>query len=183
MRNVLERLQPSARVAIVRLRSLGDCVLTTPAISLLKRARPDLSVGVVAESAFQPLFAGNPDIDRIMSPVAQDLAAWRPTLTVNLHGGRRSAWLTLASRAKFRAGFGHFRFRSVYNVRIPRAQEILGRAHSAYRRAPCLGDVLPRRRPVRDPASEALRRALAAREALRRSAPAGLGARQDLGVR
>jgi len=29
---VLERLPDSARVAIVRLRSLGDCVLTTPAI-------------------------------------------------------------------------------------------------------------------------------------------------------
>src|ERR1700735_5619015 len=36
MINVLERLSPVARVAVIRLRSLGDCVLTTPAISLLK---------------------------------------------------------------------------------------------------------------------------------------------------
>ncbi len=28
--------------------------------------------------------------------------------------------------ARFRAGFGHFRWQSVYNQRIPRAQEILG---------------------------------------------------------
>ena len=35
--NVLERLPDSSRVAIVRLRSLGDCVLTTPAIEILKR--------------------------------------------------------------------------------------------------------------------------------------------------
>ena len=42
MRNVLERLSPGARVAVVRLRSMGDCVLTTPALALLKQARPDL---------------------------------------------------------------------------------------------------------------------------------------------
>ena len=126
MRNVLERLEPSARVAIIRLRSLGDCVLTTPAISLLKHARPDLSIAVVVEPRFAPLFEGNPDIDRIMAPGAGEIAAWRPELAINLHGGATSAWLTLASRARWRAGFAHFRFRAIYNVRIGRAQEILG---------------------------------------------------------
>ena len=38
MINVLERLSPGARVAVIRLRSLGDCVLTTPAISLLSES-------------------------------------------------------------------------------------------------------------------------------------------------
>jgi len=126
MENLLERLQPSARVAIVRLRSLGDCVLTTPAIALLKQARPDLRVAVVAEPAFAPLFEGNPDIERILPPRASEIFGWRPRLTVNLHGGRASAWLTLASRAPLRAGFQHFRFQPLYNLRIPRAQEILG---------------------------------------------------------
>jgi len=126
MTNVLERLQPSARVAIVRLRSLGDCVLTTPAISLLKQARADLRIAVVVEPGFAPLFEGNPDIERILPPRALDVAGWRPQLALNLHGGGTSAWLTLASRAPLRAGFGHFRFRPIYNVRIPRAQEILG---------------------------------------------------------
>ena len=49
-----------ARVAIIRLRSLGDCVLTTPAISLLRQSRPDLQVGVVVEEAFAPVFAAGP---------------------------------------------------------------------------------------------------------------------------
>jgi heptosyltransferase-3 len=126
MRTVLERLEPSARVAIVRLRSLGDCVLTTPAISLLKQARPDLSIAVVVEPAFAPLFENNPDIDRRLQPRAPELFRWRPQLTLNLHGGGTSARLTLASRSEFRAGFGHFRFRAIYNIRIPRAQEVLG---------------------------------------------------------
>lgn len=126
MRNVLERLEPSARVAIVRLRSLGDCVLTTPAIALLKRARPDVRIAIVVEPRFAALFDGNPDIERILPPRAAGISEWRPRLTLNLHGGGTSAWLTLASRARLRAGFGHFRFRAIYNIRIPRAQEILG---------------------------------------------------------
>jgi heptosyltransferase-3 len=126
MEPVLERLQPGARIAVIRLRSLGDCVLTTPALHLLKSARPDLCVAVVVEKAFAPIFEGNPDVDRILSPGTADIARWRPELVLNLHGGTRSAQLTLAARARLRAGFGHFRFSAIYNIRIPRAQEILG---------------------------------------------------------
>ena len=66
MENVLERLPDGARVLVIRLRSLGDCVLTTPALALLKQFRPDLSVAVVVEERFAPLFEGNPDIDRLV---------------------------------------------------------------------------------------------------------------------
>jgi ADP-heptose:LPS heptosyltransferase len=125
MTTVLERLAPGARVAVVRLRSLGDCVLTTPALALLKQARPDLQIAIVVEDAFAPVFTGNPDVDAILPPNAAEIARWRPELTVNLHGGATSGRLTLASRSRFRAGFNHFRFRFLYNVRIPRAQEIL----------------------------------------------------------
>jgi len=126
MRTVLERLSPGARVAIVRLRSLGDCVLTTPAVTLLKQARPDLRIGVVVEDAFAPVYAGNPDLEAVLPPRAADIAAFRPELVLNLHGGNTSVRLTLAARSALRAGFAHFRFRPVYNIRIPRAQEILG---------------------------------------------------------
>ena len=125
MTNVLERLSPGARAAVVRLRSLGDCVLTTPALRLLKQARPDLQLAVVVEDAFAPVFAGNPDVDRVLAPRAADISAWRPQLTLNLHGGGSSVRLTLASRAGLRAGFAHFRFGPIYNIRIPRAQETL----------------------------------------------------------
>ena len=126
METVLERLRPGARIAVIRLRSLGDCVLTTPAIHLLKSARPDLGIGVVVEDAFAPVFEGNPDIDRILSPSTSAIARWRSEFVLNFHGGTRSAQLTVAARARMRAGFGHFRFSAIYNVRIPRAQEILG---------------------------------------------------------
>jgi len=125
MTNVLERLKPDARLAVIRLRSLGDCVLTTPALSLLKQARPDLKVAIVVEDRFAPVFAGNPDVSAILAPSARELGRWRPELTLNFHGGATSVRLTLASRSGWRAGFDHFRFSLLYNVRIPRAQEIL----------------------------------------------------------
>ena len=123
---VLERLPDGARVAIVRLRSLGDCVLTTPAIDILLQSRPDLKIAVVVEDRFAPVFEGNTSIARILPPSISVLRDWRPELCLNLHGGTRSAGLTAASRARFRAGFAHFRFARAYNVRIPSAQEILG---------------------------------------------------------
>jgi ADP-heptose:LPS heptosyltransferase len=126
MTNVLDRLPPGARVAIIRLRSLGDSVLTTPALALLKQARRDLDIAVVVEDRFAPVFAGNPDVDRILAPNAATVGRLRPHLTLNLHGGATSVRLMLAAASGLRAGFAHFRFQPIYNVRIPRAQEILG---------------------------------------------------------
>lgn len=122
----LEKLPAGARVLVIRLRSLGDCVLSTPALRLLKQFRPDLKVGVVAEERFRAVFEGNPDVDELVAPEPGAVLRWRPRLCLNLHGGPRSAWLTAASLARWRAGFAHFRWRLLYNVRIPRAQEILG---------------------------------------------------------
>ncbi|MCZ2080593.1 MAG: glycosyltransferase family 9 protein [Bryobacteraceae bacterium] len=123
---VLDRVPPGARVAIIRLRSLGDCVLTTPAIRLLKEARADLETGIVVEERFAAVFEGNPDVSCILRPCTADVAAWSPFLSVNLHGGTRSLALTLASNARIRAGFRHFRGACLYSVGIPTTQEILG---------------------------------------------------------
>lgn len=126
MRNVLEQLPGGARVLVIRLRSLGDCVLTTPALDILKQARPDLKLAVVVENRFAPVFEGNPDIDAILSPGLKTVSRWRPDLCLNLHGGTRSMLLMAAARPRFRAGFRHHWGSSLYNVRIPAAQEILG---------------------------------------------------------
>jgi heptosyltransferase-3 len=123
---VLAQLPERSGVAVVRLRSLGDSVLSTPAIHLLKRARPDLRIAVVSEPRFHEVYEDNPDIDAVLKPGVRTLRAFAPGLCLNLHGGSTSAKLTLLSGARFRAGFDHFRFSDVYNVRIPRAQETLG---------------------------------------------------------
>jgi len=121
----LECLPRGSRIAILRLRSLGDCVLTTPALDILKRFRRDLRLAIFVENRFRELFEGNPDLDEIHPPELAALRRFRPQLCLNLHGGTRSAWMTELSGARYRAGFGHYRQQFVYNVHIPRAQETL----------------------------------------------------------
>jgi lipopolysaccharide heptosyltransferase III len=126
--NLLDRLPSGSRIAVIRLRSLGDCVLSTPALSLLKMHRPDLKISVVVEPRFAEIFADNPDVDETRDSMT------RADLVLNLHGGTRSMILTALSRAKFRAGFAHHRYSLVYTDKIPTAQEILGvsrRVHTA----------------------------------------------------
>jgi len=130
--SVLENLPSGSRAGILRLRSLGDCVLTTPALEILHRARPDLRVAVMVEDRFRQIFEGNPAVEAILPPELGELRKWRPALCLNLHGGTRSAWITALSGARYRAGFGHFRFPAAYNVRIPRAQEILGEERTVH---------------------------------------------------
>ena len=122
----LEQLAPGSRVLVIRLRSLGDCVLTTPAIHLLKTFRPDVRISVAVEDRFRAVFEGNPDVEAIVEPAVKAAVAAKPALCLNLHGGTRSLAMTVASAARFRAGFAHHRAAGIYNIRIPRAQEILG---------------------------------------------------------
>jgi heptosyltransferase III len=123
---VLEHLPEGARAAVIRLRSMGDCVLTTPALALLKHTRPDLKVGVSVERPFNSIFEGNPGVSEILAPTLWAIRSWKPSLCVNLHGGTRSQWMTALSGAKWRAGFAHHSVTFAYNIKIPRAQQILG---------------------------------------------------------
>jgi heptosyltransferase-3 len=123
---LVAQLPLGSRVAVIRLRSLGDSVLSTPAIHLLKRFRPDLRIGVVSEARFSAIYEGNSDVSEVLPPRVRALREFAPELCLNLHGGSTSARLTLLSGAAHRAGFAHFRFPRAYNVHIPTAQEILG---------------------------------------------------------
>ncbi len=132
--DILKHLEPGSRVGIIRLRSLGDCILSTPAISLLKAARPDLEIGVAVEDRFAGVFQNHPAVSKVIAPRSRAFRAFSPDLCINFHGGTRSARLTALSGASHRAGFDIFKPSWVYNVRIPTAQEILGitrRVHTA----------------------------------------------------
>lgn len=124
--SVLEQLPERARVCIIRLRSLGDCVLTTPALNVLNKTRPDLQVGIAVEDRYSAVFDGDPTVAKVLHPTWQAVRRWRPSLCINFHGGSRSQWMTALSGAKWRAGFAHHNITLAYNIRIGRAQQILG---------------------------------------------------------
>ncbi len=137
-RSVLERLGPKPSIVLIRLRSLGDTVLTTPAISVLRAAMPDAKIHVVIEERFAGVLEDHPDIDSLVTidhrasftqklSLVGRIRSLKPSLCWNLHGGSTSAWLTALSGAAFRVGYGHFTNTWAYNVSIPRAQEVLHR--------------------------------------------------------
>jgi ADP-heptose:LPS heptosyltransferase len=128
----LDEVEPGGSVAVVRLRSLGDSVLTTPALRILKRARPDVRVAVMVEDPFRAIFEDQPDTDVILPPRLDALRKLRAAVCLNLHGGSRSAWMTVASGARRRVGFGHYRMQWAYDLHVPRAQEILGEERTVH---------------------------------------------------
>ena len=128
---LLAQLPSGASVLVVRLRSMGDTILMTPALRLLHDWRPDLRVSVLVEPPWNELLEGNPAVHSVLPMRGKVLAAWRIhrarfDAVVNLHGGPTSAFLTRWSRATLRAGFAHFRHAGAYTAHIPTAQDILG---------------------------------------------------------
>jgi len=135
--SVLTGLPEGSRILIIRLRSIGDIVLLTPALHLLKNWRPDLMVSVLVETRFRELLVGNADVDEIFSPGEGSLpiaARLRAALAlrrrgflvcVNLHGGPTSRLLTRLCGARTKVGFAHFRSPQLYQILIPDARLIL----------------------------------------------------------
>lgn len=155
--SVLPSLIPGDRILFIRLRSIGDIVLLTPALRILKEWRADVRVSVLVESRFRELLEGNPDVDEILS-IGQGAAARLRTigglrrrrfaLCLNLHGGPTSTQLAWSSGARTKAGFEHFRSRRFYHFLIPDARTILGQpaVHTAEHQASALFWMgLPRR--------------------------------------
>ncbi|MBI1354029.1 MAG: lipopolysaccharide heptosyltransferase family protein [Acidobacteria bacterium] len=156
----LQTLPLGATVVVIRLRSLGDAVLTTPALRILRESRPDLDVTVVLDRPLAPLLEGSPDIDQVLAvdrgrtrQAIEKIRRDRPDLCLNLHGGSSSAWMTWLSGARYRAGYAHFAKSFVYNIRIPRAQQILGLpgeapVHTAEHHASAMFHLGADRRPI-----------------------------------
>ncbi len=139
---ILSQLGDEPLIALIRLRSLGDTVLATPAFSMLRRAVPGARIHVAMDDRFADLLDDQPDIDGVLrvkhragvagkARLLMQIRALRPILCVDMHGGSTAAWLTALSGAAWRAGFAHFRRSWAYNVRVPRAQDVLGRAPDA----------------------------------------------------
>jgi heptosyltransferase III len=129
------------------LRSIGDIVLLTPALRLLKTWRPDVRISVMVESRFDDLLHCNPHVDEVLHPgvgpaaapilTALALRKRRFALCVNLHGGPRSAFLARYCGAQWKVGFAHFRSRRIYDFAVPDARAILGQSviHTAEHQA------------------------------------------------
>ena len=101
------------KLLIIRLRSIGDLVLTTPALEQIHKHYPDISIQYLAEEGIGDVLSTNEHIDNLILVKKGFIAQIKLLyfllktpfyMTVNLHGGPRSVFLTIISLAKKRVG-------------------------------------------------------------------------------
>src|SRR5262249_61626856 len=67
----------SERILAVRLRALGDVVLTTPALRALKRGHPGAELDVVTDPRYVTLLEWLPEVSRVWPLERSSLSSWR----------------------------------------------------------------------------------------------------------
>ena len=129
-------------ILLIRLRLIGDVVFTTPLVGALKRTFPDARLTYLVEREAAPVVAANPHLDELIvvaksRRLAADAATMyaslcrlrraRFDLVIDLHGGPRSAWLTLATGAPARIGYDVQGRRWIYTRRVHRPRAACSR--------------------------------------------------------
>lgn len=139
------------RVLIVRLRSIGDTVLTTPSLIALRRFLPNAQIDVLLEDWVAPILDGFEAVDNILTVKRDDtidrlrmMAKLRSRgydVAFNLHGGSTAGFFTLASGAKYRVGFKDYRTQFFYNKLMPSSSDFWQQEnlHSAEHQLALLG--------------------------------------------
>ena len=144
------------KILLIRLRLIGDVVFTTPIPRALKRRWPDARIDYLVEDAAAPVLATNPSIDNLivirhargMRRVTDDirLAARlnkdRYDIVIDLHGGPRSSWLTLATAAPQRIGYTVQGRSWMYTTTVARPRELRAR-HSVVNQWDLLAAITP----------------------------------------
>lgn len=106
-----------SNVLVVKLRYIGDVLLTTPFLRALRRGFPDARVTVLVNPGTGEVLRHNPDVDEVLSfprtgliPQVQcyrELRARGFDCVVDLTDGDRSAFISFMTGARVRIGFNH----------------------------------------------------------------------------
>jgi len=121
-----------AKILLLRLRRIGDIVLTTPAVSALKQSFPKASLTYIVEEPYARLVEGNPALDRVISVkpklnagdslrLIRRIRKERYDAVLDFHGGPRTSQWTFLSGARVKVGY-LIRGRGwPYDVAVPRS--------------------------------------------------------------
>ena len=126
------------RILVLRYRSIGDIVLSYPAMEALQLTFPNATIDIVVDDVFKDIVHGWPMVNEVIcnkrkrkgigkfaSAIEDFKFNWnifrrRYHLVVDLHCGPRSAILTLLAMAKYRLGNRHRLRNSIcYNIFPP----------------------------------------------------------------
>jgi len=139
------------KILVVRLRSIGDTVLSTPSLFALKRFLPDVEVDILVEDWVAPVLANHPHVNKVVSlerggffaraNVARELRATGYDVVYNLHGGTTATFLTRATGAPHRVGFKTYQYAQLHNHQAPSPLLLWGqqKTHSVEQQLALLG--------------------------------------------
>ncbi len=139
------------RVLVVRLRSIGDTVLATPALMALRRALPDATIDVLLEDWVAPVLEGFRAADEVIAvrgsdplarlALARELRRRKYDVAVNLHGGTTSTFFVRATGAPIRIGYAHYRYAFLHSHRLSSSADFWGKpvTHSAEQQLALVG--------------------------------------------
>ena len=130
------KIDPSfiKKILLIRLRRIGDIVLTTPAISALKEKFPQAHLTYLVEKPYLELVEGNPNLDEILvvpaSQSRRDFIRWLWSqrkksydVLIDFHGGPRASLMTFLAKAKVKVGY-KIKYKSfIYDLAIPRGRQ------------------------------------------------------------
>jgi heptosyltransferase-3 len=138
-------------VLVIRLRSIGDTVLTTPSLFALRRFLPHSTIHLLLEDWVAPVLDGSTLVDRVIpvprhghaarARIARELHRASYDVVFNLHGGTTATLLARASGARHRVGYGHYQYARLHNHLAPAPQQIWSRStlHSVEQQLALLG--------------------------------------------
>ena len=133
------------RIAVLKMRNIGDVLMITPALRALRETFPAAHITVIVNSGTEAMLAHNPDINNVLI-YQRHAAGARPTLarrakaelrflralrrgrfdlTIGFSESDRTAWTSFFSGARYRLGSTHYShawyapLRFVYNLPAP----------------------------------------------------------------
>ena len=140
------------RVLVVRLRSIGDTVLSTPSLIALRRFLPESEIDILVEDWVAPVLEGFEGVGKIVTArigflsrlaTARQVRNRKYDVVFNLHGGTTATFFARASGARHRVGYENYQYSFLYNHRLSSSRDFWkrDRTHSAEQQLALLGSV------------------------------------------
>jgi len=131
-----QRIDPSKikKVLLIRLRRIGDVILTTPAVSALRKAFPSALISYIVEEPYKELVEGNPCLNNVyvlkkkqnskdFLKFIRQIRKEKVDVVIDFHSGPRASLITLFSGAKLKIGY-RIKYRNfIYDVKLSRSSE------------------------------------------------------------
>jgi len=136
------RLDPASvkHILLIRLRRIGDIIMTTPALAALRQACPSAEITYVVDEPYRELVEGHTALRQVIClprklsareflHQVKQLRRTKYDAVIDLHSGPRASLLTLFCRAGLKIGY-KIKYRHVfYNIKVPR-KSLSGHVHS-----------------------------------------------------